>query len=281
MLYEVFARYRNAFTQINPAVIVDILLVSWVIYQLLILVKGTRAVQLLKGVLLLLAVFQLSDWLHLYAFHWLLGQMLIPGVVALVILFQPELRLALEQMGRGKFIPGASMPRASVSVAVNEVVGSVEYLSNRKFGALIVLEGQTGLQDVINTGKTINGVVTATLLNTVFYPGGPLHDGAVIIRGYEICAGGCILPLTSRSNLPPALGLRHRAALGLSEVSDAMIVVVSEETGGISVAREGTIATGLKVDDLRGHLLTMLHPAAKESALTRRWRESVGRRNPR
>lgn len=278
MLTEMLSHYRDAFTQINLTVIVDILLVSWVIYQLLILLKGTRAAQLVKGLLILLAVFQASDWLHLYTFHWLLGQMLIPGVVALVILFQPELRLALEQMGQGRFFPGTSGPRGRMSLAVNEIVGSVEYLSNRKYGAIIALENRIGLQDIIETGKRIDGVVTASLLNTVFHPGSPLHDGAVVIRGYTICAAGCILPLSNRSVPVPARGLRHRAALGLSEIGDALVIVVSEETGSISIAQAGTMKSGLRTDALRDHLLSMMQPTVRDTSSHRRRKQVDGPR---
>ncbi|NCO36337.1 MAG: TIGR00159 family protein [Armatimonadetes bacterium CG2_30_59_28] len=271
MPLDTVIRYREQLAQIDFWVLIDLLLVSWVLYHLLVLLKGTRAVQLVKGVLFLLVVYQLSDWLSLDAFHWLLGQMLIPGVVALVILFQPELRLALEQMGRGRFIPGTSAFRGAVPIAVNELIGSVEYLAGHKYGAIIVLENRVGLQDIVESGKRINGAVSASLLNTIFYPGSPLHDGAVVVRGTQVLAAGCILPLTNRATLPSAFGLRHRAALGVSEASDALVIVVSEESGNISIAQGGTINSRLKVDALRDHLLSLLQPTAKQPTSSRRW----------
>jgi len=269
-LLDFATRFREHLPPIKFREVVDILLVSWVLYQLLCLLKGTRAVQLGKGILFLLAVYQLADWLSLDAFHWLLGQMLIPGVVALVILFQPEIRLALEQMGRGMLITGATSSRGGAPIAVNEIIASVEYLSNHKYGAIIVLENRVGLQDIVESGKRINGTVSATLLNTIFYPGSPLHDGAVVLRGNHLLAAGCILPLTNRANLPASFGLRHRAALGLSEISDALVIVVSEETGNISVAQSGTINSRVKIDVLRDHLLSLLQPTGKHGSFS--WR---------
>lgn len=246
--------------EVSLWVVLDVLVVAVVIYQLLILVKRTRAVQLLQGFSVLLALRLLSDWLHLRAFHWLLGQILLPGVIALVILFQPELRLALEQIGRGRLFRGPTglFLREQVPRVVNALAHSVSDLASRRYGALIVVERTTGLEDVINTGTRIDGQVTPELIGTVFYPGSPLHDGAMILREGEIVAAGCVLPLTSNPSVPTSVGMRHRAALGISEATDAIVIVVSEETGAVSLAERGTMHRGLAVEALKERLLQSL-----------------------
>lgn len=241
----------------------DILLVAVAIYYLLFLVRGTRAFQLLKGMLVYGFLIFLADQLGLRTFGWILGQILLPGVIVLIVLFAPELRLALEQIGRGRFISMPAVQREDITQLVNEVISAATTLSRERIGALIVIEGTVGLNDIICTGRDISARVSAELLRTIFYPGTPLHDLAVVIRGDKLIAAGCLLPLSGRDSTGFPLGTRHRAALGLSETSDALIVVVSEETGSISLAYEGRLTSNLSSDTLKARLMDKLAPAER------------------
>ncbi len=259
---------RLLLDNLGPRQALDILLVAVALYYLLLLVKGTRAFQLVKGLVVFGVLILLADRLELRTLSWILGQVFIPGVIVLVVLFAPELRLALEQMGRGRLVPTLPMmKKEEISGLVNEVVAAAAALAREKCGALMVIEGHVGLNDIIATGREVRGRVSAELLRTIFYPGSPLHDLAVVIRGDRVMAAGCLLPLTERDDTPFSLGTRHRAALGLSETSDALIVVVSEETGGISLAREGRLFSSLSPDALKVRLMQALAPPAKKSSL--------------
>ena len=241
--------------------LVDILVVGFVIYQILMLIRGTRAVQLVIGLFLLFAAYVVSRWLGLYTLQWLLSYVGLVVPIALLVLFQPELRRMLEQLGRGSvslvgFTPHGLDREAAIRL-VNDVARAARILGSRKIGALIVLERRVGLEDFIETGIRVDAVVTVQLLISVFYPNTPLHDGAVIIRGNRLVAAGCLLPLSERPGLTRPLGTRHRAAIGLSEVTDALAVVVSEETGTISLAVEGRLDRGLTEEELKTRLLAL------------------------
>jgi diadenylate cyclase len=241
--------------------LVDILVVAFVIYQILMLIRGTRAVQLVIGLFLLFAAYVVSRWLGLYTLQWLLSYVGLVVPIALLVLFQPELRRMLEQLGRGSvslvgFTPHGLDREAAIRL-VNDVARAVRILGSRKIGALIVLERRVGLEDFIETGIRVDGVVTVQLLISVFYPNTPLHDGAVIVRGNRLVAAGCLLPLSERPGLTRPLGTRHRAAIGLTEVTDALAVVVSEETGTISLAVEGRLDRGLTEEELKARLLAL------------------------
>lgn len=251
--------------------LLDILLVAFVIYQFLLLIKGTRAFQVIKGLCVLLGVWYLAGKMGLYTFHWLLGRALLPGVIALVILFQPELRLALERLGRGRLPSGPWTGTQSLAGFVNELWEAVEELSLRKIGALIVLQRQTNLREVIETGEPIQARFSADLLLTLFYPNTPLHDGAVVVQGDTIVAARCLLPLSDRTDLAGALGTRHRAALGLAERTDAVVVVVSEETGRVSLAYEGELHRNLTEEAIKERILGLLQPLL--GAPTGLWRK--------
>ncbi|WP_156946525.1 diadenylate cyclase CdaA [Desulfitibacter alkalitolerans] len=241
-------------------IILDITVVSFVIYKAIMLIKGTRAVQLIKGLFVLIIAFFISDLLQLTTVNWFLQQIQLLIVVALPIVFQPELRRALEQLGRGKIFSG-SMTYLGVedrSRLINELVRSVQALSKNKFGALIVIENETGLSDFIETGVNVDGAVSAELLVNIFVPNTPLHDGAVIVRGDRIAAAGCFLPLTDSPYLSKQLGTRHRAALGVTETSDCVVIVVSEETGTISVAHDGELTRYLEEKNLKEMLEDVL-----------------------
>lgn len=235
--------------------IIDIVVVAVIIYQLLMLIKGTRAVQLIKGLFVFVIVSVLSSpsLLGLTTLNWLLDKVWTMLIVALPVVFQPELRRALEQIGRGTFItmhPG-TVGTEEFKKLIEELVRCTQVLSQSRIGALIVLEKGTGIQEFVDTGVKIDGVVSSEFLVNLFIPKSPLHDGAVIIRGDRVAAAGCFLPLTQDNGLQKDLGTRHRAALGLSEVSDALVLIVSEETGVISVAKNGKLTRFLDEKSLR------------------------------
>lgn len=247
--------------------VIDILVVALGIFFLLRLVRGTRAVQLIKGFVAVMVLVGGAKLLSLVATHWVLNVILQNWVITLIVLFQPELRLVIEQLGRGKFLREAFRPAASqdIVVIINEVVRSARRLSEKKIGALIAVEREVGLNDIISTGRRIGGSVSSELLQTIFHPGGPMHDGGVVISHFQVAAAMCLFPLTSRDDSPRS-GTRHRAAIGLSEVTDAVIVVVSEETGAISLAVEGELISNLSVGALKERLLALLQPASSEGS---------------
>jgi len=244
--------------------IIDILVVTLIIYQVLILVRRTRAVQLVIGLGVLFAAYLVSVWLQLYTLQWLLSRVGLVVPLALLVLFQPELRRVLEQFGRGGVslvgFTTNGLDREARIRLINDVARAARILGSRKIGALIILERRVGLADFIETGIRIDGVATVQLLINIFFPNTPLHDGAVIIRGNRVLAAGCLLPLTERPGLSRALGTRHRAAIGITEETDAVSVVVSEETGTISLAREGRISRGLTEEELKASLLALSGP---------------------
>jgi diadenylate cyclase len=222
--------------------LLDVALVSLIFYGLLRLFRGTQAVQLLRGVLVLaLAAAIMSQAVQLTAFNWMLSNSAPFILVAIPVIFQPELRRALERVGRSAPLLTRRAENTTTQNMINEIVQAIEQLSQRRHGGLIVFEGATGLSDITDLGVQLNAEVTAELLTTIFFPNTALHDGAVVIRGDRIIAASCVLPLTQR-NLPDhQMGTRHRAAIGVTEQTDALSIVVSEETGNISVARNGRI----------------------------------------
>lgn len=222
--------------------ILDVVLVAVVIYAFLSLFRGTQAVQLLRGVLIVaLFILALSLVVDLPAFNWLLRTSLPMVFVAIPVIFQPELRRALERLGRSAPLWNRSGDTTRSQLIINEVVKATDYFALQRIGALIAFQGVTGLGDILDRGVRVDGDLSYELLATIFHPNTPLHDGAVVVRGERVVAAGCILPLTDRDLSDSSLGTRHRAAIGLSEQSDALVVVVSEETGRISVARNGRI----------------------------------------
>ena len=244
---------------------IDLLIVAFVVYRIFLLIRGTRAVQLIKGLIVLVVATVVSDWLHLNTVNWLLRQAVTALVVALPVVFQPELRRALEKLGGGKFLARNvfMLAEEEKNTMVREVVRSVQMLAKNSIGALIVLERGTGLEEYIDTGTKIDGEISAELLVNIFIPKTPLHDGAVVVRGDRILAAACVLPLDESTRVNKALGTRHRAGLGISEHSDAMAVIVSEETGVISLAVEGELIRYLDDTTLAEHLNKALGASTK------------------
>lgn len=243
--------------------ILDILVVSAIFYSLLMLARGTRAWRIFLGLAVFAFIYIFSDLLRFHTLNWLLRQVIPLAPVALVILFFPELRYALEEMGRVQFWRHRMLrlPREDVQRVIDQIVQAADGLSGRRIGALIVVERDEGLDDVIRSGTSLNADVSAELLNTLFYPGTALHDGAVIIRGNRVVAAGVVLPLSDRPGIGSDIHTRHRAALGITERSDALTVVVSEETGTISLGSEGRLHRGLKPEVLRQRLQAALNPS--------------------
>jgi len=264
-----------------PLTTVDVLVVAFLIYHLMMLAKGTRAWQVLIGLVIFVGILVFSQLFKLETLNWILTQMLTLGPVAIVILFLPELRHALEEVGRlgfwGRGFVG--LAREDVSDLVSQIVRAATILSNRRTGALIVIERETGLADITETGTELNAIVTTELLGAIFFPGNPLHDGAVIISGNRIAAAGCTLPLSVSPHIGTTIHTRHKAALGISEQSDAVVVVVSEETAIISVAFEGNLVRGLRDEALETRLTQILRGKERPS-LRGRMSSAGGRVSP-
>ncbi len=235
-----------------PASFIDILLVTLIFYTLLRLFAGTQAVQLLRGLLIIfLIIALLGSFTGLTAFSWLIRTSSLAILIALPVIFQPELRRVLERVGRTKMFFGRQRRVTGFSKTISELISATVRMSKLRYGAIIVLEDQVTLEPYIETGVTINATINRELIISIFYPGTPLHDGAVIIRDDRIVAAACVLPLTQRSLPDTSLGTRHRAAIGITEETDALAIVVSEETGSISAARNGRMARRLDEKRLR------------------------------
>ncbi|QSO55192.1 diadenylate cyclase CdaA [Alicyclobacillus curvatus] len=254
--------WLSAIERFNVLNAIDIIIVAYLLYRLLLLIRGTRAVQLLQGVIVILLATGLSSLLHLTTVNWLLNKILTLGLFAIPIVFQPELRRALEQVGRGGFfsLSFRSTAPEETQQLIAEIVKSTQVLAKAKIGALIVIERETGLTEYIETGTLVEGLVSSQLLINTFIPNTPLHDGAVVVRGRRLVSAGCFLPLTENRNLDKELGTRHRAALGVTEQSDAVAVVVSEESGKISIAVDGVLTRDLSENALFELLQTLLTP---------------------
>ena len=258
--------------------IVDIIIVAFLLYKLLEFIKETRAQQLFRGILLIVAAFIASEVFDLSLLNWLLTSLVTVGLIAVVIVFQPEIRRALEQLGRRGFITGTfrDLSKEESYATVHMLVDAADDFSSTRTGALIAIEQETTLADIIETGVVIDGEMSVRLLGNLFYEGSPLHDGAVIIRGNKVYAASCVLPLTSRQDIGKNLGTRHRAGLGLSEVSDAFIIIVSEETGAISVARNGELSRFLDLKSLEKMLLDIYIRSDEDRGLLSRFRVKKG-----
>ena len=267
------------FTQLlHPIAILDIALVAILIYKIISMVRGTRAEQLLKGIALLLVLNVLCRLLRLTTVTWILDQVQTLLLIAIPVVFQPELRKFLEQLGNSTLIPGniKNREKEAVEQVVNQLVPFLTEAGRTHTGALIALQREVGLNEYVDTGIKINGVLSQQLLGNIFIVNTPLHDGAVVIKDHTILAASCYLPLSTEKNISKALGTRHRAGIGLSEVSDAIVCIVSEETGAVSIAEHGELHYNLTEDQLRQMLMTRLHMSVPDpfsvSTIFQKWR---------
>ena len=251
--------FENVFSGISIIDAIDILIVAVVIYQLLKLLKQTRAEQLLKGVLLLVLATVITGLLNLHTINWILKGAVSLGAVAIIVVFQPELRRALEYLGRSKIMkaPLSQVDKEKGKKITSHIVKAIETFSRERVGALIVFERETSLTDIMESGTIVDAELSEQMLGNIFYEGAPLHDGAVIIREGRIYAAGCVLPLTNSKTISKDLGTRHRAGIGITEHSDALVLIVSEETGIISMASEGQLSRFLDIKTVEKTLLNM------------------------
>ncbi len=271
---------ENIFNNITSSVgitdVLDIVIITFLIYKLLGFIRETRAEQLAKGLLLLVVATLLSKWMHLYTLHWLLSSLISAGLVAIVVIFQPELRRALEYLGRSRITNVfGEVDKEEAKRIVGQFVEAVDSMSASRTGALIVIEREIALNDIVETGTVIDAQITAQMIGTLFYEGTPLHDGAVIVRGDKLYAAGCVLPLTQNKELNKELGTRHRAGIGITENSDALVIIVSEETGVISVAQNGRLTRFLDGKSIEKKLLNLYFEGETEQKLGDRIKKAL------
>jgi diadenylate cyclase len=250
--------------------VVEVCILAALIYQIMVLVQRTRAVQLMKGVGVLLILRLVSYIFSLSTLGWVLDRVIAIGLIAVLILFQPELRRALEQVGRGEFFRNTWGDREIAGKLTPILARVTRQLAQRQIGAIVVIEQRTGLDEYVATGTFVDGQLSEDLLLCLFNVLSPIHDGAAIVRGDRVVAGGCFLPLSENREMNKKYGTRHRAAVGVSEVSDAIVLVVSEERGEVSLAHEGVLYSDLKEEELRSKLGELLGANRKEKK-QRRW----------
>ena len=258
----------NIFNRPNLIDLIDVALLSFIIYLFLVNMRHTRVSQTIKGVVVLIAATWLSDLIGMRTIHALLSWALNAGPVLLIVLFQPEIRRILEELGTSAVLldpSGRGVVEGSTDLIIDEMVMAIEHMSRRRVGALIVIENRTRLNDVIETGTRVDGVISQPLIENIFEPNTPLHDGAMVIRGDRVISAACLLRLSDTTGVGRDLGTRHRAGLGVSEVSDATVFIVSEETGIISVAQGGRLTRHLDEASLRTILHTLYDKEEKEA----------------
>ena len=254
----------------RPSIVdlIDILLLTVIIYEMLVHMRHTRISQTIKGIVILLLATWVSDMIGMRTIHALLSWIINAGPVLLIVLFQPEIRRILEELGTNAILEGGTrmQPMSNTDLVIDEMVLALGNMSRRRVGALIVIENKTRLTDVIATGTPVDGVVSQPLIENIFEPNTPLHDGAVVVRGERVMSAACLLHLSDTTGVGRDLGTRHRAGLGMSEVSDATVFIVSEETGIISMARSGQLTRHLDEDSLRRILHELYDGTQKESS---------------
>ena len=259
--------FQNILSNIGINDVLDILIVAFLFYKLLGFIRETRAEQLAKGILILVVVAVVARLLNLYTLQWILSNLVNVGLIAIVIIFQPELRRLLENLGRNKLISNFSgIDLEEAEEITDEIKAALLSMSKSRTGALIVIERETTLTDIIETGTVIRARINREMIGNIFYEGAPLHDGALIIRGDKLEAAGCVLPLTEDKKLSKELGTRHRAGIGITENSDALVFIVSEETGIISKAEDGRLERKLTADRI-GEILDQVYIVAKKDSL--------------
>ena len=272
-MLETLNTILNTVRNINISSVIDILIVAYLIYRMYKLIIETRAELLLRGIILILLLIPISYIFNLTMVYTIISKTITIGVLTLVIIFQPEIRRMLEHIGRSAFSDRRVLRDTDIlTKVVNEIVAAMDNLSKTKTGALIVIEQDTGLGDISETGIRIDALVSTSLLENIFVPNTPLHDGATIIRGDRIMSSGCVLPLTTNKDISKKLGTRHRAALGLSEVSDSLVLIVSEETGTVSLALNGKLVRNYDRDRLQKILVKILTSKIQKKQT---WKESM------
>lgn len=261
-VYSVWNQIVYAVSSIRLLDILDILVIAYIIYKSVGFLRESRAGQLVKGLVILLAMYIVSDWWELVTLKWALSKIMDSAIIAAAVIFQPELRRILEKVGHTNFARGqlTGNEESELSRCIDHVSRAAGTMSEQRIGALVVFEGRTQLGEIIDTGTIVDAASSVSMVNNVFFPKSPLHDGAMIVRDGRIYAAGCILPLTQREDISLQLGTRHRAAIGMTENSDAVVLVVSEETGTISIVSNGEITRGFNAisagAELRKLLLT-------------------------
>lgn len=250
-MLDFFGAFTSGAVQFGWRDVIDIIIVAIIIYALIRITHGTRALQVIKGFGVIIVICVFFSVLNLQTVSWILNYLLSAGAILIVILFQPEIRRALEKIGGGKIFSLNSQSLNVHDSVKEEIIKACLNMSKHGVGALIVFDRKTGLKDIIETGTTINAEISQEMIETVFFPKTLLHDGAMIIRGDKIIAAGCFLPLSDNKQISSELGTRHRAALGVSEVSDSYVIVVSEETGDLSYTHDGHLTRGIDVKVLR------------------------------
>nr|WP_284693884.1 diadenylate cyclase CdaA [Paeniclostridium ghonii] len=255
-------------SNVNIPDMVDIAIVTYIFYKVYTFIKDTRAEQVLKGMLFLLVATKVSEIFNLHTLYWMLENTLTVGLIAVLIIFQPELRSGLEYIGRTKFNflgkNNYTISEEQLKKDIEEIVECLYSLSRQKIGALIIMERDTRIGEVINTGTIIGGEISRQLLINVFIPNTPLHDGAVVIRDGKVKAAACFLPLTENKDLSKDLGTRHRAAIGVSEISDCLSLIVSEETGAVSIAKSGKLYRNMTKERLTNILRSNLKSSSED-----------------
>ena len=270
--------FNNIVSSIGLKDVLDIAIVAFLVYKVLGFIRETRAEQLAKGLVVLVICTLLSDFLKLYTLHWLLSGVVSVGLIAIVVIFQPELRRALEHLGRSRFANIMSdIDKEEAKRIVTEIVRAVESMSASRTGALMVIEKEITLNDIVETGTVIDAYISAEMIGNIFYEGAPLHDGALILRGDRLYAAGCVLPLTQNKELSKELGTRHRAGIGITDNSDALVIIVSEETGVISLAQNGELTRFLEGKKIEKTLLDLYLQEDSKSPLTGKIGKVLGR----
>ncbi len=267
-LSDIFSRLQALFTSYHPIIdTIDILLVTLLVYKIIKFLSESRALHVIKGIVLLLVAYFIINLLDMQASTYIFRMVMNNFIIIVIILFAPELRHALESMGRSRFsilrILGFNRTNAAYAQnkrAMHEICKACIDMSNKKIGALVVIERDVTLNDIVASGTEVDAKVSKELVGSIFFPNSPLHDGAAVIRDGRVCAAGCILPLTQNTNISSELGTRHRASIGLSEQCDAVIVVVSEETGQISIAHKGRLERDISDGELLGRLTEYFAP---------------------
>lgn len=254
----------SIFTLQHVVNVLDVLVVWYVIYVLMMLLRGTKAVQLFKGVVVIIVVKLISWYVGLETLSWIMDQVINWGIIAIIVIFQPEIRRGLEHLGRGSLFTSYNKKENNEEKMVEALDQAIQYMSKRRIGALITIQMNTGLEDYIETGIKLDANITGALLINIFIPNTPLHDGAVIIKDNKIAVAAAYLPLSESNLIPKELGTRHRAAVGISEVTDALTIVVSEETGGVTITKNNELIRDLARQDYLKLLRNELVPKEED-----------------